>query len=80
MGQILAKVGYACRGHVVLATRGNLVGQYVGYTAPKTNEIVKKTMGSVISGHPVRRDGPELPVTEGRRGRKAHSPSSHPPD
>jgi len=48
MGQVLAKMGYARRGHVVLATRDDLVGQYVGHTAPKTKEMIKKAMGGVL--------------------------------
>jgi len=48
MGQILAKMGYSRRGHVVLATRDDLVGQYVGHTAPKTKEMIKKAMGGLL--------------------------------
>jgi len=48
MGQILAKMGYSRRGHVILATRDDLVGQYVGHTAPKTKEMVKKAMGGLL--------------------------------
>ena len=45
---MLAKMGYARRGHVVLATRDDLVGQYVGHTAPKTKEMIKKAFGGVL--------------------------------
>merc|ERR1719201_2411713 len=44
MGQILQRMGYCRSGHVVVATRDDLVGQYVGHTAPKTKEMVKKAM------------------------------------
>merc|ERR1711968_269976 len=48
MGQILQKMGYCRTGHVVVATRDDLVGQYVGHTAPKTKEMVKKAMGGIL--------------------------------
>jgi len=48
MGQILQKMGYCRTGHVVMATRDDLVGQYVGHTAPKTKEMVKKAMGGIL--------------------------------
>jgi len=48
MGQILAKMGYARSGHVIIATRDDLVGQYVGHTAPKTKEMIKKAFGGLL--------------------------------
>ena len=48
MADLLHRLGFVRRGHLVSVTRDDLVGQYIGHTAPKTKEILKKAMGGVL--------------------------------
>ena len=48
MADILYKLGYIKKGHLITVTRDDLVGQYIGHTAPKTKEVLKQAMGGVL--------------------------------
>lgn len=48
MADILFRLGYIQKGHLITVTRDDLVGQYIGHTAPKTKEVLKRAMGGVL--------------------------------
>ena len=52
MAGLLHRLGFVRKGHLVAVTRDDLVGQYVGHTAPKTKDVIKKAMGTLATEDP----------------------------
>ena len=48
LGLVLRQLGYLTKGHITNVTREDLVGQYVGHTAPKTKEQLNKARGGIL--------------------------------
>ena len=48
MAKLLKGLGYLQKGHLVSVTRDEMVGQYIGHTAPKTKEVLARAMGGVL--------------------------------
>ena len=48
IAEIMHRLGYIERNKLVAVTRDDLVGQYVGHTAPKTKEVLKRAYGGVL--------------------------------
>jgi probable Rubsico expression protein CbbX len=48
MADILYRLDYVRQGHLVTVTRDDLVGQYIGHTAPKTKNVLKEAMGGIL--------------------------------
>lgn len=68
MANLLHRLGYIRKGHLVSVTRDDLVGQYIGHTAPKTKEILKKAMGACSSS--MRPTTSTVPTTNAITARK----------
>jgi probable Rubsico expression protein CbbX len=48
MADLLRRLGYLEKGHLVHAMRDDLVGEYIGHTAPKTKQVLERAMGGVL--------------------------------
>jgi probable Rubsico expression protein CbbX len=48
MAELLHRLGYLEKGHLVHAMRDDLVGQYIGQTAPRTKQVLDRAMGGVL--------------------------------
>ena len=48
MADLLHRLGYLEKGHLVHAMRDDLVAEYIGQTAPKTKQVLERAMGGVL--------------------------------
>ncbi len=48
IGKLLFEMNILSKGHLVEAERADLVGEYIGHTAQKTRDLIKKAMGGIL--------------------------------
>lgn len=48
LGKVLKEMGVLEKGHLVEVERADLVGEYIGHTAQKTREQIKKSLGGIL--------------------------------
>ncbi|MBJ8192507.1 AAA family ATPase, partial [Bacillus cereus] len=48
IAKMLQKMGVLSKGHLIEVERADLVGEYIGHTAQKTRDLVKKSLGGVL--------------------------------
>ncbi len=48
LGSIFSDIGLLTKGHLIEVERADLVGEYIGHTAQKTKEMLRKSMGGIM--------------------------------
>lgn len=48
LGNVFNNIGILTKGHLVEVERADLVGEYIGHTAQKTKEMLKKSLGGIM--------------------------------
>ncbi len=48
IGKLFLKMNVLTKGHLIEAERADLVGEYIGHTAQKTRDLIKKSLGGIL--------------------------------